>query len=68
MTGKMEKMASEDIIIHPRKGKSEQPIPESGVILITPSEADYGHSLLLERSGSKSFLYHSRLTVDYHRE
>lgn len=61
-------MDSENIIIHPRKGRSERAIPETGIVLVTPSEADYGHSLLLKNSGSKSFLYHSRLTVDYNQE
>lgn len=54
---------TEDIIIHPRRGRREPAIPAAGLLLVTPAEARRGHRLLAESGGDEKFLYNSRLTV-----
>lgn len=53
----------EDIIIHPRKGKNEKPLPANGVMLVTPAEARCGHDVYISSGGKRQFLYNSTLTV-----
>lgn len=54
----------DDIIIHPIRGQKEKPIPETGLILLTPGEARIGTELVLGQGGERRFLYHSELIVD----
>ena len=53
----------EDIIIHPRMGKREAPVPECGIMLVTPAEMQYGRALLLEQGGRDQFIFSSSLTI-----
>ncbi len=56
-------MTTEDIIIHPIRGKKEPQIASSGLFLVTPAEANLGHRLLQKQGGRKQFLYNSDLTL-----
>lgn len=54
---------TEDIIVHPRKGKREHNVPPCGLLLVTPAEVHYGQGLLEEHGGTRQFLYSSSLTI-----
>lgn len=56
-------MAESDIIVHPRKGKKEKPVPADGRLFVTPGEAERAHKTLLDAGGSRRFLFNSRLTI-----
>lgn len=56
-------MPSKQYLIQPAKGKKDPPLPSSGLLLVTPSEAAYGHRVLEEAGGSREYLYNSRLTI-----
>jgi len=59
---KMSKI-SDDILIHPHRGKSEKAIPECGLFLVNPSESRIAMQMVLEAGGKKQFLFHSELVV-----
>ncbi len=53
-----------DIIIHPRKGKSEKKLPQNGFLLVNPTEAR-GVIDTVKRSGGYSrYLFNSSLVLD----
>lgn len=54
---------TEDIIIHPFKGRKEKEIPAAGIFLVTPAEANYGQECLLNAGGRRQFLYNSGLAI-----
>ncbi len=51
------------MLISPRRGRKEKPIPENGLLLVNPSEASLCHLRLQEAGGEDRYLYNSRLTV-----
>jgi uridine phosphorylase len=51
------------MLISPRKGKKERPVPENGLLLVNPSEASPCHRRLQAVGGEDRYLYHSGLTV-----
>ncbi|MDP3479047.1 MAG: nucleoside phosphorylase [Desulfoprunum sp.] len=53
----------EDIIISPRRGRNEKPIPESGVLLVNPTEAKYAMAKILREGGQARNIYHSQLCI-----
>ncbi len=53
-----------DIIISPRRGKNEKPIPESGILLVNPTEAKYAMAKLLSEGGETRVFHHSQLCID----
>ena len=53
----------EDIIIHPKRGKREKEVPSCGLMLVTPSELQFGRSEMLERGGRDHFIFSSSLTL-----
>ena len=52
------------ILIHPRRGKTEQALPGSGLLLVNPSDAALGHQRWREQGGESRVLFNSGLTVD----
>ena len=48
-----------DIIISPRKGKREKPVPETGILLVNPTDASYAISKLLNEGGETRKTPHS---------
>lgn len=56
-------LIKDDAIISPRRGKSERVLPRTGVLLINPKEAAYGHSLIRDRGGEMRNIPHSKLSV-----
>lgn len=61
------KDSSDDAIIFPRRGRHEQLLPRTGIILINPNEAALGHALVVERGGEMRKFPHSRLSVNGRR-
>lgn len=55
--------SSDDILIHPQRGKNEMPIPECGLFLVNPTESRIAMQMVLEAGGKKQFLFHSELAV-----
>lgn len=53
-----------DIIISPRRGKNEKRIPESGILLVNPTEAKYAQAKLLSEGGERRVFHHSQLCID----
>lgn len=53
----------EHIVIHPRKNKKEQALPENGLLLVNPSEAAECLDRLKKTGGASRFLYNSGLVV-----
>jgi uridine phosphorylase len=53
----------EDIVIHPTRFKKESPVPETGLLLVNPSEARYGLEAAVAAGGENRPLYHSNLAV-----
>lgn len=51
------------MLISPRMGKKEKPVPENGLLLVNPSEASPCHLRLQEAGGEGRYLYNSGLTV-----
>jgi uridine phosphorylase len=54
----------DDIVIHPVRLKRESTIPETGLLLVNPSEARYGLEAAEEAGGERRTLYNSNLCVD----
>lgn len=52
-----------DILIHPRQGKKEESIPETGILLVNPLEARSAHSIYKEVKSGSRFLFNSNLSV-----
>ena len=52
-----------NILVHPRKNKGERPVPDTGVLLVNPSEAARAHKLLKEGGGKSRFLFNSKLSI-----
>ena len=55
--------STDDILIHPQRGKNEKAIPECGLFLVNPSESRIAIQMVLEAGGKKQFLFHSELAV-----
>jgi len=53
----------ESIIIHPKRGKREKEVPSCGLMLVTPSELQFGRRQLVERGGRDQFIFSSSLTI-----
>ena len=53
----------DDIVIHPVRLKREIPVPESGLLLVNPSEARYGLEAARLAGGETRVLYNSNLCV-----
>jgi len=58
------KSSDDDAIIIPRRGKHENLLPRTGIILVNPKEAALGHSLVVERGGEIRGFPHSKLSVN----
>ena len=56
-------MAEEDIIIHPRRGKSEKAVPSYGIFIANPGDARFAHDELRKQGGERRYLHHSDLSV-----
>ena len=54
-----------DILIHPRRGKKEQVIPEAGLLVVNPAEAENAHLFVRNGGGESRFLFNSGLSVDH---
>ncbi len=52
-----------DIVISPRRGKNEQSIPLSGILLVNPSEAKYAVTKILREGGECRNIHHTQLCV-----
>ena len=59
----MNRTEDPDILIHPRQGKKEKSIPETGVLLVNPSEAEKAHTIYRQAGADSRFLFNSRLSV-----
>lgn len=55
--------SSEDIIIQPRRGKNEKPVPENGILLVNSSEASECLAQLREGGAESRFLFNSGLVI-----
>ena len=55
---------SEDIVIHPRKGRKDVSVPERIIFIPNPTEARLAHDEMRRRGADKLFLYNSALFVD----
>jgi uridine phosphorylase len=53
----------DDIVIHPLRLKAEKAIPETGLLLVNPSEARYGLQAAQAAGGEMRTLYNSNLCV-----
>jgi nucleoside phosphorylase len=53
-----------DIVIHPVRRKRENAVPETGLLLVNPSEARYGMEAALAAGGQMRPLYNSNLCVN----
>lgn len=53
----------DDILIHPKKGRKEKPIPAAGILLVNPTEAREWHERVKAQGGRSQFIFHSRLSV-----
>ena len=53
----------DDIVIHPVRLKREGTIPETGLLLVNPSEARYGLEAAQVAGGERRILYNSNLCV-----
>ena len=53
----------DDIVIHPVRLKRESTIPETGLLLVNPSEARYGLQAAQDAGGEMRILYNSNLCV-----
>lgn len=51
------------IIIHPRRHKNEKQLPENGILLVNPSEANECLRQLKESGGETRFLFNSAMVV-----
>lgn len=51
------------IIIHPRRQKNEKQLPENGILLVNPSEANECLRQLKESGGETRFLFNSAMVV-----
>ncbi len=58
-------MLGEDknIIIHPKKGKKEQAVPATGLLLVNPTEAAGCKKLIIESGGRTQYLFNSELVI-----
>lgn len=56
-------MAEDNIIIHPRKGKSEKTLPACGFFIPNPIDAGFAHDLLRKQGGERRYLHHADLSV-----
>jgi purine-nucleoside phosphorylase len=54
----------DDIVIHPKRLKWENLIPETGLLLVNPTEARYGHERAESLGAKSQKLYNSRLSVN----
>jgi uridine phosphorylase len=54
---------SDDYIIHPRKTKNEKSIPENGLLLVNPTEAQPRIKALVAANGRSQFLFNSSLSI-----
>jgi nucleoside phosphorylase len=54
----------DDIVIHPVRLKRESSVPETGLLLVNPSEACYGIEAALAAGGKTRILYNSNLCVN----
>jgi len=52
-----------DILIHPRRGKKEKMIPDTGLFLVNPSEAEKAHILFKNDGAESRHLFNSSLSV-----
>jgi purine-nucleoside phosphorylase len=52
-----------DILIHPKRGRKEQIIPQTGILLVNPSEAASCHLRLRQLGGYSQYLFNSELTI-----
>ncbi len=59
----MSRTEDPDILIHPRRGKKEKSIPETGILLVNPFEARSAHAIYKKAKGESRFLFNSNLSV-----
>ena len=53
-----------DILIHPRQGRREPPLPGRALLLVNPSEAAFALQLFTDHAPKRRTLYNSNLLVD----
>jgi len=51
------------ILIHPRKGRKEKSIPETGFLLVNPAEAERTHRIYRKEGAESRYLFNSALSV-----
>lgn len=63
----MEDPGDDHILIHPRRGRADKPLPARGLLLVNPVDAVCGHQRWREEGGEERVFFNSGLTVDAHR-
>ena len=58
------KMNEADLIIEPRRGKKEKPLPARALLVVNPTEADYALNSFKPFTGERRSLYQTTLLVD----
>lgn len=54
---------NEEVVLAPRRGAKDPQLPEVGLLLPNPEEAEYAARLARQMGGEQAFLFNSRLTV-----
>jgi uridine phosphorylase len=57
-------MNEADLIIEPRRGKKEKPLPARALLVVNPAEADYALAAFKPFTGESRSLYQTALLVD----
>lgn len=57
-----------DIVISPRRNKNEKEVPEEGILLVNPTEAEFEINLLKKRGAESRFLFNSNLYLQSERK
>jgi uridine phosphorylase len=55
---------SEDILIHPGRGRKEQMLPDQAILVVNPAEASVAQDEMRRHGAESRFLYNSHLLVD----
>jgi len=59
----MDRTEDPNILIHPRRGKKEKSIPDTGFLLVNPVEAERTHTIYRQAGAESRYLFNSGLSV-----
>ncbi len=59
----MNRTEDSNILIHPRRGKKEKSIPDTGFLLVNPSEAEKTHTIYRQAGAESRYLFNSGLSI-----